>query len=452
MPSPEISPTANVAAIRLGSTIIGTDFIIGAIPEPASFIRNETAAVSVESSTCNVSHEQHNISSSQGNSVVSFAEVANVTVIINTRVSTNATIITGAGDEIIVPEFAKVAVIVLPGSLIPTGNGISNTGIRIKTSNPSSVQAIVNSTIPNQSEGTLVFPVGTLGTRYFINGASAVNQAFSVVAANDATNVTLRFPNGTISSFSLNALQSLSFSGHELIRTIVELSQSGAVFSGSNCASGPAGEHETHETCGYLWEQSTRQENFGYGFIFVNPNPTQNHTANTGLRLVSKEAFHVTVNISGTGSFELAPKGDSYIFFRATTNLTHEIVANGQIDIEVVTGSLGQTNHLSQFSLIPNMQFVDQAFFFITPGLSSQLIIVALTSDITNPSSSLKFDDQPFDLSQFQPTANPKYSVAIINDFSGAFVMDSTFGVAGYLFEFDENNTLNSGSIIGRNL
>ena len=400
-----------------GSTVIGTDFLVGVVPSAnASF--------------------------------------ANITVIINTRVSTNATIFTNLTGNMTFPTFAKVLVVVLPGSLIPTLNGTSNTGIRITTSDPSSVQVIVNSTqIPNLNEGSLVFPVGTLGTRYFINGPLQ-RGAFTVLAANNATNVTLQFVNGTSFNFTLDAQQALSFAGPNLLGTIVQANSSVAVFSGRGTVTGPATVCNSTLNCSYLLEQLPRQENFGQNFVFVNPTGGlgQNFT-NATLRLVTSSFTPVTVNISGLQPFNLSQNQSIAI---SAGNISNSISASGPIDVEVLAGSL-DLNNRSLYGLIPNGQFVDTAFFFVLDNTTSSLTLVALTSDISNSSNTLNFtlsDGQPLNLNlTFQPSANSSYSYAFANLPSGAgpIVMDASFGVAGYLFE-SLANTTNYGSILGRNL
>ena len=401
--------------------------------------------------------------SSLGNSTTSLTYATSIRIIVNTRTSTNVTIIRGPGQNHTVPELISGGGIefveVLDLSLIPVSYGmsfgnISNTGIRVKTSSPSSIQAVVSiqanikSDIWDQREGTIVFPVNTLGTRYFVNGDER-NQAFSVVAVNDVTDVAIRHPpTGSVRSFSLNALQSLSYTGIRLSGLIIESSQPVAVFSGCNCADRPTGVCIPDKPCSYLWEQLPRQEDFGSSFIFVNPDQNLNNELDTSLYFVNKETFPVIVRISGQAPFTLKPNGG--LATVQITNLTHSIVANGQIDVQVISGSPRQTNR-TQFGLIPNAQFIDQALFCIRPAFSSQLIIVAWTSDITKPRSSLKFNGQAFDLTRFQPTADPNLSVAIASGLFGPFVMDSSFGVAVYLFEYD-NSTSHFGSIIGRNL
>lgn len=381
------------------------------------------------------------------------ASVSNITIIINSAGSNNATIFSNITGNISVPSFNGTKIVVLPGSLIPYLQGNASLGIRVITHNISSIQAFVNNTIKNGSEGLLVFPVATLGKTYLTNGVTP-NEAFSVVASVDSTNVTITFRNGTKSNFTLaKSLDSLSFSKAELDGTFINASSPVAVFVGRDCSISISPIFKEPTVCGYLWEQMVPLGKFGKQFVLVNPNaPLQTgsgNSTNTTIRVVNGENVNVSVEILGITTkskpFVLVP-GRAVAF--DAHNLTYQINATGLIDIQIITQSSKFENQ-TQWGLIPNDQFIEKARFFVESSTNSQLSLVALTSDIKNSTNSLKFNGVAFDLSHFQVSANSNYSYVITQPKQGANFMNATFKLGGYLFE-TKANTTNFGSIIGR--
>lgn len=206
-------------------------------------------------------------------------------------------------------------------------------------------------------------------------------------------------------------------------------------------------------------------KNFGHDFVLVNPHAELEidtyksalHLVNyITLRLVNGDHKTVFVDISG-----LTPTPIKLIPGQAvaieTTNWTNRINSTGLIDVQVISGSPSVGNR-AQWGLTPNDQFVNQALFFVESLKTNQLFLVALTSDITNSHNSLKFNGVQLDLKlfQLQPSADPDYSYVIITPPTGPNFMDSSFKLAGYLFEYlwsdSRHRSVCSGSAIGRNL
>lgn len=165
-----------VDRVSAGNTVLGNDFLVGLVPH--------------------VSPER-----------------CNVTIVITTNQSTNATISTAIMDPIVVREFSKVATVVLPGTLIPqfVREAYPVTyghGFRVNTQDESSVRVIINSTIIEDfdSEGFLVCPIDASRDEYLysitVNGTKGFGtySAFVIVASDRAwvnfatTSVTLDEP------------------------------------------------------------------------------------------------------------------------------------------------------------------------------------------------------------------------------------------------------------------
>ena len=379
---------------------------------------------------------------------------SNITIVINAQTFTDATISSNITGNISIPEFSGTQVVVLPGSLIPnTTNAVLPLGIRIHTTNPASVQVFVNSTSPNGNEGTLLFPVSVLGTDHFSNGAN--NQLVSVMGAANSANVTLLFPNGTSGHFQLNTpFDVLNFRiSNSTGSTQIQASSPVAVFLGINCTN-----PSIQSGCNYLLEQAVPVGNFGNNYTFVYPGAVPlSNTSLAKFRLVNGASHTVNVNISGITSpnrfIVLVPGREVQV---DVSNSSHFIQASGPIDVQIQTSF--ETNNFTQIGLIPNDQFVTQAFFFAESN-NSRLTLVALTNQVNNTNNSLQFNNVTFDLSQFQPTADPSFSSAIITSLNGSTIMmNSTFGVAGYLVSPGSSSASNSinatnfGSVIGRNM
>jgi hypothetical protein len=380
---------------------------------------------------------------------------SNITIIITAQNSTNATISSNITGVITIPEFNGSQVIVLPGSLIPSvTNRVVHLGIRIQTSNLSSVQAFVNSTSAKGNEGTILYPVDFLGTNYFSNGAN--DQLVSIMGVATTTNVTLLFPNQTSPTFLLKSeFDVLTFKiSNSTSGTRIQADSPIAVFLGINCA-GPS----IKTGCSYLLEQTVPVGDFGTNYTYVDPGtvPVSN-TSLSKFRLVNGANQTVNVTISGitneTHVIVLFPGREVQV---DVSNSSHVIQANGPIDVQIQP-SFAAAN-FTQIGLIPNDQFVQEAFFFAEPN-NSRLTLVALTSDVSNnnTNSSLLFNGVAFNLSEFQPTADPNFSFAVLTLLNGTTAMNSTFGVAGYLVspghskQSEASNATNYGSVIGRNL
>ena len=330
---------------------------------------------------------------------------------------------------------------------------MSPSGISIQTTSPASVQVFVNSTSPNGNEGTLLFPASVLGTSYFSNGAN--NQLVSVMGVSNTTTVTLFFPNGTSRAFQLNTpFDALNFRvSNSTGSTLIQASSPVAVFLGINCTN-----PSLQTGCSYLLEQTVPIGSFGTNYTFVYPGAVPlSKTSLAKFRLVNGADQTVNVNISGITSpnhvIVLIPGREVQV---DVSNSSHFIQASGPIDVQIQTSF--ETNNFTQIGLIPNDQFVTQAFFFAESN-NSRLTLVASTSQVTNANNSLQFNNVTFDLSQFKPTADPSFSSAIITSLNGSTItMNSTFGVAGYLVSPGSSSASNSinatnfGSVIGRNM
>ena len=278
------------------------------------------------------------------------------------------------------------------------------------------------------------------------------------MAPADSTNGTIYYPGGNFfMNFTLEkALDSISFSGNNLDGYIINARSPIAVFVGQGCSGSASAHPGSNNTtiCDYLWEQAVRVEKFAQEFVLVNPNA--GHEGNSGnstttIRLLNGATFPVFVDVSGlTKPYPIRLQSAQAIAID-TTNITNIINSTGPIDVQIVTDYSLESGNRTQWGLIPNNQFINQAYFFVQNSTQNQLSLVALTSDVKNSSSSLKFNNKSFDLSLFKVSANSSYSYVITKPQNGTNIMKSSFNLAGYLFP-NKANTTNFGSVIGRNL
>lgn len=347
--------------------------------------------------------------------------------------------------------------ITLPGSFIPTRDGVSDNGVVIAEMHGDIilVQLSVNSDIPNSSEGTILWPIDLTGGQYIINGMYPY-EIFSIVPSavyTLSTQVVIAFTNGTKRSEILGQYQSWSFSGSNLTGAIIRGNNQLSVFGGYTGAGDLMEPHETTVKDSYLWEQLAPITMFDTDFIFVNPSGSG---SNSTLYFLNSEECPVQINVSGLAPLLLNSFGAATI---TTKNLTHSIHSNGSIDVQAVSGSLLGGNR-TQFGLIPNTQFGSASvvkntiFAFSAPGNSSRIVLVAQTSDIHNQTSQLEFGQgkpklSPFPLKSFQLSADPSYSFAFYTPFLGQNNMFSNFDLAAYLFSSSINGT-NFGSCLIR--
>jgi hypothetical protein len=408
---------------------------------------------------------------------------------------------------ITINEFNGTFTQVLPGSFVPVVlnssqplNQPSNFGIRITTSQPCSVQVVVNSTEANSGEGTFLLPANSggsnknslLGTEYFTNGV--VDESFTILATNNqTTNVTLNFTRDQASeSFQLSDLQTLTFSARNLSGTHISSTQPVAVFVGNEFAEQLLAPSSCGKTgsCAYLLEQLVPAQAFGKNYIFVNPLGA-NAATNTTIRLARASNANVSVNVSGiTVNFTGGVAINSPILLRqgyeavsvTTNNFTHVISSNDSVDVQIVVGS-SENNNFTQVGLIPNTQFINDAYFYVVPSSNSYMYVVASTADVTGvvqvttnvtnttvitnttnttnatgttnstngtnsttivlsdytitsitnstvANSSFLINGVAYNLSLFQPTADPTYSLAVIK------LNDSTNVVRAWLGHF----------------
>lgn len=208
------------------------------------------------------------------------------------------------------------------------GSNVFQHAVLVRSDRPISVQA-VNSK-PNTGELTLLWPVSTLGTEYFVftppSTSSKNVKEFAVVAGATGASVSVRlkgqvtfqgrfYPAGNVLNVTLQPYQVAQVqSTADLSGSKVTASSPVAVFSGHSCA-------QKHTNCNYVMEQLLPTSAWGTHYVVP---PLASQTRYDLAYVVASQTTKLTYNHGGmTGSkslqagfvveFEIRPSRPLYL-------------------------------------------------------------------------------------------------------------------------------------------
>jgi hypothetical protein len=358
-------------------------------------------------------------------------------------------------------------------NFFPSTNGTSPLGIYINASIPATVQFVVttatqassnyinpiNSTNPvnstnstgnvglfGLSEGTLVYPntiPSSTSIKYIISTVNTPDSAFSVVAGQNNTQVSITFPGQNTTTQNLSLGQVIYYQGSNLNGTIIEANDSThcsvpiSVFEGRTCAG------ITNEDCSYLLGAVPPSNTYGRTFIYVSPDFFSNSNTTSTMLIFAAHKNGTSVTINNSTTLSLPNVGQTLSF--NTTNSTVVIEATHSIDVEAISGN--KTSQ-TQTSLVSVSHSFNSARFQ-PPELFDYVTIIANQSDVNATGNQLTFNDVPISASQFQPIPNSNFAGVISQSFFGGNQISANFNFTGYLGTARQNPT-NYGSPINR--
>jgi hypothetical protein len=396
-----------------------------------------------------------------------------------TRAAINGTIIYGNTTTTFANPTGDPTVPLMGNNLFPSTNGTSPLGIYINTSIPATVQFVVttatqangnhinsingtntiNATNTTGSGiiwltgGTLVYPNASpsnTSIKYIITTINTPDAAFSVVAAQNNTQVSITFPGQNTTTQNLSLGQVIYYQGSNLNGTIIEANDSThcsvpiSVFEGRTCAG------ITNEDCSYLLEAVPPSNTYGRTFIYVSPSffPNSDTTNTSTLLIFTAHKNGTSVTINNSTRHNLPNVGQTLIF--TTTNSTAVIEATHSIDVQAITtqSTKGSGASQTQISLVPvshSFNFARfQAFGEIYP-----LVIIANQHDVNITGNNLMFNGVPITGSLFQPIPKSSFSAVFLSSFPGVNQISANFSFTGYLSSGSLDLT-NYGSPINR--
>jgi hypothetical protein len=364
-----------------------------------------------------------------------------------------------------------VVIIPLNNSLLPDDNGTFPSTIRVITNVTSTVHIRPNTdpSLPNDSEGTLVFPVSKFGTEYWVNIPSSMDQnedqAFSIVARTNNTNISITFPNGTIVNSTLNESDVLHFIGKNLsgthINSIVCNFPIG-VYLATKCSQNPS------PSCNYKLESTPSTNFYGTQFVYVSPlalsntNSTGGNNTNgsnntnpnsTPFSLFSIVALNddtmvqinnqpITLNAGAPQTISI---NDSFTFINA------DDLINVQVTDTYVNQSKVLVNVLSTNNFFNYAQFSSNSSNVTFIG--HNLVILAQSSNVQqsqnnnstgNNSPQITLNNESIPTQEFFTIpSNPDFSAAIITlNETIAYTVNSSFPIAGYHYGLTQDGGL----------
>jgi hypothetical protein len=389
-----------------------------------------------------------------------------------TRAAINGTIIYGNTTTTFANPTGDPTVPLMGNNLFPSTNGTSPLGIYINTSIPATVQFVVttatqangnhinsingtntiNATNTTGSGiiwltgGTLVYPNASpsnTSIKYIITTINTPDAAFSVVAAQNNTQVSITFPGQNTTTQNLSLGQVIYYQGSNLNGTIIEANDSThcsvpiSVFEGRTCAG------ITNEDCSYLLGAVPPSNTYGRTFIYVSPDFFSNSNTTSTMLIFAAHKNGTSVTINNSTTLSLPNVGQTLSF--NTTNSTVVIEATHSIDVEAISGN--KTSQ-TQTSLVSVSHSFNSARFQ-PPELFDYVTIIANQSDVNATGNQLTFNDVPISASQFQPIPNSNFAGVISQSFFGGNQISANFNFTGYLGTARQNPT-NYGSPINR--
>lgn len=367
--------------------------------------------------------------------------------IVNKSPINNTVTITTFGALSFSNKLVDFVVINLPPSVpIPSRNGISHDVIQIMATFPVSVELLINDMTTNDSEGTIVYPTTSLGTKYLVNTVP-LYHGVSIVVANNNTQVNIIFPNGIVSTQTLALFDVWHLQGNTLVGSIIKstnLSNPIGVFTSRNCLV------KTADLCNYMLEAVPPASAFGQDFIYVQP-PVVTAKGNDAMyalfRFMSDQDY-TKITFNNDIFFQLGKAGmvQSYLY----TGPSATIHSNSTMDIELING-YRYPGYKTQLSMVSNDRFAKNALFSILNHTSYNfLIVIAPTADI-DPTG-FKFNNVTQILT-YKPTVNPDYSsvTLVLNNSVTFYRVSSTYSFVGYYYASTKFESIYA-SPINRNL